>query len=530
MAIGDKIYNLEINDSEFEREGWKNARYKGSKLKATQINKFSKGDISFANQPVIEQYSKTVYVFNQSNHSFKTLAGNFYPSTDEFGQTLPDKKIVGAAEFTIDRAVTFEVGNPSNFSQLDPGTNQNEINHVYFDRLIKNDLAMYNSCSVRFFDNENNGFVKSIYTVGHNRGEFKPIAAYFLSASTTSSVQSNTALDIDVSHIQVADIDNGGRLYINPNVETDFTSISGSTDLPGNVPNDQASGSQGTSVTENTAITIDHSGSIRHINSGKGFFYNLSKKINKNNPYFVSFNRGLNGVGITNDKNILNAFDIREIKHSGSNFDYGPLWPGYPNFEHENVRLAIKIKGKNNGHFNKVYGAHSHVPPEEEEYVIFKRINNNKTVHLNFNYDSEAPVGNGNGGIIIPDNLHPKIKEQLNVYLSNAGLGAEGGSSNNFNLGNVTAVTKTILTPSPQEEESSVVNPFLGVTPSGQGQPLPPFEPISDDTPIIIDNPTTYDPAPDGGGGTTPDYGLPDSGNPHTPNPSPNDPFNPGAL
>ena len=66
MAIGDKSYTVEINDSEFEREGWKNSRYKGTKLTAAKINEFTKGDVTFGTEPVIEQYSKTVYVFNQA--------------------------------------------------------------------------------------------------------------------------------------------------------------------------------------------------------------------------------------------------------------------------------------------------------------------------------------------------------------------------------------------------------------------------------------------------------------------------------
>ena len=38
-------------------------------------------------------------------------------------------------------------------------------------------------------------------------------------------------------------------------------------------------------------------------------------------------------------------------------------------------------------------------------------------------------------GIIVPDNLHPAIKESLNVYLGNAGLGAQGGATAQFGLG-----------------------------------------------------------------------------------------------
>ena len=37
MPIGDKIYNVEINDSEFERIGWQNAPYKGTKLTSAKI-------------------------------------------------------------------------------------------------------------------------------------------------------------------------------------------------------------------------------------------------------------------------------------------------------------------------------------------------------------------------------------------------------------------------------------------------------------------------------------------------------------
>ena len=55
---------------------------------------------------------------------------------------------------------------------------------------------------------------------------------------------------------------------------------------------------------------------------------------------------------------------------------------------------------------------------------------------------TEAPAGTGDGGIIIPSNLHPEIKEQLNVYLSNAGLGAQGGTSANFRTRGVLARSK----------------------------------------------------------------------------------------
>ena len=166
MAIGDKSYSVEINDSEFEREGWKNARYKGTKLTAAKINKYTRGDITFGTKPLIEQYSKTVYVFNQADNSFGVNSGIFYPETDEFEQTLSDKQIIGSVRFKLDRAVTFNIDDPSDFSQIQPGKNDpDDPSFNFFDTLVKTDLALFNSCSVRFFNNANNGFVKSRFLI-----------------------------------------------------------------------------------------------------------------------------------------------------------------------------------------------------------------------------------------------------------------------------------------------------------------------------------------------------------------------------
>ena len=57
-----------------------------------------------------------------------------------------------------------------------------------------------------------------------------------------------------------------------------------------------------------------------------------------------------------------------------------------------------------------------------------------------------------------------KAKERLNVFLSNAGLGAEGGTSANFNFGSVRAVRKdqdifgkqNILAPEDQSIKSTI--------------------------------------------------------------------------
>ena len=413
MPIGDKIHNIEINDSEFERIGWQNARYRGTKLTSAKINEYNRGDITFGLKPVIEQYSRTVYVFNQVENSFEALSGLFYPSTDEHFQSLPDKIIVGSAQFKIDRAVTFELDDPADNSQIQPGIDGNDPSFYYFDTLMKTDLAIFNSCSVKFFDNSNNGFVKPFYTVGYNQGEFTPAAAYFLSASQNTRLSASAGTDF---FKYAPDVDNlsGSRFYINPNSEEWF------------IGNAEASGAAGTLGLGNVAITLDHIGSKSDINSIEGYFHNLSERLSKNGEsYYISFDKGSGGSGSLNEKISLKAYDVHRLLFSGSGDEQ--------NINTSTKTFKIQTNGRNNHPFIGNY------INEKTEYILFKETRLNNVVHLDFNTTSEMPAGVGNGGVIIPNNLHPRIKERLNIYLSNAGLGAQGGVSSNFSLGSAQA-------------------------------------------------------------------------------------------
>lgn len=428
MAIGDRLYTVDINDSEFEREGWKNARYKGTKLTSAKINEFTEGDVTFGREPVIEQYSRTVYVFNQAENSLDAIAGVFYPTIDELDQTLPNKTIVGSTKFKIDRAVTFNIEDPTDFSQIEPGNNPKDPSFHFFDSLIKHDLKLKDKCSVRFFNNQNNGFVKPQYSVCYNKGEFFPAAAYFLgSGSVDTKVKalygnSFFVYDPTPESSGLSDSVYNGRLYINPNIEEWFIDQNG------------ASGSQGNVSEEGIeAITLDHLGTNNAINSVKGYYYGLSSQLFQNtDKYFISFNLGRNGNGILNEKNLIKAYNLLLLGYSGSNFTSAQQSSNQFGLEAAHGRFSTTV-------FPLSGYDHNENNPQKEEYVLFREKERNNCIHLDFNISTEAPAGIGNGGVIIPSNLHPTIKESLNIFLSNAGLGATGGTSANFNLGGVSA-------------------------------------------------------------------------------------------
>ena len=92
MAIGDKSYTVEMNDSEFEREGWKRGRYKGTKLTSAKINKFTNGDSSFQTHPVITNQTTAAIQFSMTPQETR-LINDIVQYKDTSMQSLKHPKV-----------------------------------------------------------------------------------------------------------------------------------------------------------------------------------------------------------------------------------------------------------------------------------------------------------------------------------------------------------------------------------------------------------------------------------------------------
>ena len=55
-------FNAEFDDSLLDQASWKNSRYEGARLVAKEINKFSDGDTSYQNLPVITNRTTALYI------------------------------------------------------------------------------------------------------------------------------------------------------------------------------------------------------------------------------------------------------------------------------------------------------------------------------------------------------------------------------------------------------------------------------------------------------------------------------------
>lgn len=60
--IGEIDFNVEFNDSVLSTKTWNNPRYDGSKTQTQILNKFTVGDITYGKKTAVQKYSRNIYV------------------------------------------------------------------------------------------------------------------------------------------------------------------------------------------------------------------------------------------------------------------------------------------------------------------------------------------------------------------------------------------------------------------------------------------------------------------------------------
>ena len=73
----------EFDDALLDQKSWKNPRYEGSKLTAAEINKFTIGDTTYQNLPIIQAESTAIYIANtviggEEDPQFATIKDHAY--------------------------------------------------------------------------------------------------------------------------------------------------------------------------------------------------------------------------------------------------------------------------------------------------------------------------------------------------------------------------------------------------------------------------------------------------------------------
>jgi hypothetical protein len=163
MAI-KKEYNVEFNDSLLDLAGWKNARYEGSKLTGVEINKFTQGDVSYGQNPVIENKVVALYIGN-------TLIGGD-------GEEDAYTEITNHSYATVDKILIIDLTD----DRVQIIDRQN-YNPVAFRRHVDRDLFEGSSVHIKLLDFSVENALKPRHAVKFNRGSLQKVYAYTANAN-----------------------------------------------------------------------------------------------------------------------------------------------------------------------------------------------------------------------------------------------------------------------------------------------------------------------------------------------------------
>lgn len=419
--LGNKEFSVELNDAVFETEAWRGSRYNGHQLEAVEINKFNKGDKTYAKTPVIERYSRNIYIGN------RIIGFEDDPIDDDPSPGFMKKSYISfKGYFTMN----------SDDTVTEVSVNFNNINERKgFERSFREDFNIGTKASLILIDKGVNHNLKNNYTVDFNEGLLSRILEI-------SSSQTDNNADVRTTIRAVEDItpetgksaftviltppytfdtptyDTQKYIVYNNNESLYFTNTSGSG---------ITTTSQLAENNRGNSLLYDFLASSRtnHLldPSANKFFLEFKSPKDQSPSSFNQTPIGLQSVNTVeldfNNSDFLfdedgSAFSIR-LKNKPFNILSNPF--SLNTFAGDNIVEKI--------HFDSSYSFVESLKNLHANNVIFYKLNPSPSILINMIEIEDLPDGIGDSGfLVIPENLDPKIKYNLSNILKNQ-LGIE---------------------------------------------------------------------------------------------------------
>ena len=164
--VGGKEFSIEFNDSVLDTHAWKNSRYEGKQLEGEEINVFVKGDKTFGKTPIIQHYTRNIYV---GKKLIRDNTDRVYTGFKNTSQVVIDKSFTINSDDTITENI---VTNPDKIFQSEGRIDGNKIG---FERNFKDDFLPGSKAKIIIFDKGVENNLKPFYTVQFNDGLFAEI-------------------------------------------------------------------------------------------------------------------------------------------------------------------------------------------------------------------------------------------------------------------------------------------------------------------------------------------------------------------
>jgi len=404
----------EFNDSVLTTKAWNSSRYDGRQLSGSKLNKFTAGDSSYGLTPVISNLTRTFYISSDI-----TSLGNTGVRIDRTDTTvvedlenpIEDPSLQFIPEFSyviINKAVTINKDNSikitdlSTFNASPGGTNR----RTGFNREFQTNIPNGSFIGLKNLDADVKDRSDISYRVYFNAGRLQPIARYI----NDFSVQNTVGRTTNSKFLLFADSagNQGGAFSIQnrKKVRQFFTGSLASKGAP--FGSDIKSFFQAMSNYRDTNI------------SKPRFFFSLLN----------TFSEG--------DAPDNTATDIEVIRTVSSESGFFPTenlaeLSTAEITSNGEVLGSFRLGGSSTFNLNQNYTINGGSSPAffSGSYDVSFLNENKPSLLVNLNKKNEFPEGIGRTPlVIIPETLHPYIKDNIPQFMARAG----------FDIGNITQV------------------------------------------------------------------------------------------
>ena len=166
--VDTESYDVEFNDSVLTTKAWNSSRYDGRQLSAHKINRVSTLDVGNNNKtPIIQHYSRNIYV------------GNDVVSLNQ-GEEIDDENLMSIDGFSYLQTkhyITINNDDTITHNRLE-SNEDNEYEKVGFYQAFYDDFPQQSTCNLVLLDNKVSNKTKPFYKIYFNGGQFQKLFTY----------------------------------------------------------------------------------------------------------------------------------------------------------------------------------------------------------------------------------------------------------------------------------------------------------------------------------------------------------------
>lgn len=163
VTTGSNEYSVQLNDANLESKAWKSSRYDGSQTITTTLNKFNSNDKTYGKTAATQKYSRNIYI------------GNSVIGMD--GDTSEDASLVNFPNFsyvTTKRFITVNDDDTVTTTGLESQKLTND-QKIGFYRSFYEDFPVLSDCQIILNDENIRSGLKDRYNIHFNGGALKKL-------------------------------------------------------------------------------------------------------------------------------------------------------------------------------------------------------------------------------------------------------------------------------------------------------------------------------------------------------------------